>query len=62
MKKEEKKRDSPTPIRLKDLKGPLQMEAMKLDRSLNWFIISILKEHPCLQEYLKNKPKECRQS
>lgn len=46
---------TPTPIRLKDLKAPLQMEAMKVDRSLNWFVISILKQHPCLQEYLKNK-------
>jgi hypothetical protein len=55
MKKPDKKSDSPTAIRLKDLKAPLQMEAMKLDRSLNWLIISIIKEHPCIKEYLKNK-------
>lgn len=47
--------DTPTPIRLKDLKAPLQAEAMKQDRSLNWLVISILKQHPCVQEYLKNK-------
>lgn len=50
-----KRKDTPTPIRLKDLKAPLQMEAMKIDRSLNWLILSILKQHPCIQEYLKNK-------
>lgn len=49
------RKDKPTPIRLKDLKAPLQMEAMKMDRSLNWLIISILKEYPCVKEYLKNK-------
>jgi hypothetical protein len=49
------RKDKPTPIRLKDFKAPLQMEAMKLDRSLNWFIISWIKEHPCIKEYLKRK-------
>jgi hypothetical protein len=53
--KTSKKRDTPTPIRLKDLKAPLQMEAMKMDRSLNWFILSWIKEHPCIKEYLKKK-------
>jgi predicted HicB family RNase H-like nuclease len=34
----------PTAIRLKDLKAPLQKEAMKQDRSLNYLIFKILKE------------------
>lgn len=55
MKKPVKRTDNPTPLRLKDLKAPLQMEAMKMDRSLHWFILSWIKQHPCVQEYLKNK-------
>ena len=35
----------PTPIRLKDLKPPLQMEASELDRSLNWLVCKVLRTH-----------------
>lgn len=48
-------RDIPTPIRLGELIVPLQEEAKKLDRSVHWLILSIIKQHPCIQEYLKNK-------
>jgi len=34
----------PTPIRLKELKAPLQEEAMKIDRSLNWLIVKLAKD------------------
>lgn len=47
--------DKPTPIRLKDFKAPLQQEAMRIDRSLNWLVMSWLKEHPCIKEYIKRK-------
>lgn len=33
-----------TAIRLKELKAPLQKEAMKQDRSLNYLIIKILRD------------------
>lgn len=36
---------NPTSIRLKDLKPPLQEEAMSEDRSLNWLVCKILKVH-----------------
>ena len=38
------RRHKPTAIRLKELKAPLQREAMKQDRSLNYLIIKILKD------------------
>lgn len=34
----------PTAIRLKELKAPLQKEAMKQDRSLNYLICKILSD------------------
>lgn len=34
----------PTPVRLKELKAPLQQEAMKIDRSLNWLMVKIAKD------------------
>ncbi len=34
----------PTAIRLDELKAPLQEEAMRQDRSLNWLIKKILRE------------------
>jgi predicted transcriptional regulator len=37
--------DKPTPVRLKELKAPLQQEAMQMDRSLNWLIRSIIKKY-----------------
>lgn len=37
-------KNNPTPIRLKELKAPLQEEAMKQDRSLNWLMIKIAKD------------------
>lgn len=39
-----KKKYTATPIRLKELKEPLQAEAMKQDRSLNYLVVKILKE------------------
>lgn len=42
----------PTPIRLKELKAPLQHEAMKIDRSLNWLMVKIAKD---FLNSLKNK-------
>lgn len=42
LKKENK--NNPTPIRLKDLKAPLQEEAMKQDRSLNWLMVKIARD------------------
>lgn len=50
-----KAKNTGTPIRLKDLKAPLQAEATKLDRSLNWVVVEWMKEHPCVKEYLKQK-------
>lgn len=44
-----------TPVRLKEFKAPLQAEATRLDRSLNWVIMEWVKEHPCIKEYLKKK-------
>lgn len=45
--------NKPTPIRLKNLKAPLQQEAMRLDRSLHWLVCNIL------TDYVKNlKPKK----
>ncbi len=37
--------NKPTPIRLKELKAPLQEEAMRIDRSLNWLVVKVLKEY-----------------
>lgn len=33
-----------TSVRLKEIKAPLQEEAMKQDRSLNWLIFKVLKD------------------
>jgi len=41
--------DKPTPVRLKEMKAPLQKQAMELDRSLHWLIRKIL------SDYLKSK-------
>jgi len=63
MAKPDKNGYTPTPIRLKDWKAPLQMEAMKMDRSLNWLILSIIKESPVIKDYLKGrKDREATQS
>lgn len=40
-----KEHDKPYPLRLKDIKAPLQMQAMEQDRSLHYWIITILKNH-----------------
>lgn len=37
--------NKPFPVRLGDLKKPLQCEAMQADRSLHWLIKKILKEY-----------------
>lgn len=41
---ENNKNNNPTAVRLKELKAPLQKEAMQQDRSLNWLIYKILKD------------------
>lgn len=33
-----------TPIRLKEIKAELQIEAAKIDRSLNWLVVKVLKD------------------
>jgi hypothetical protein len=38
------RKHKPTAIRLKELKAPLQKEAMKQDRSLNYLVFKILKD------------------
>lgn len=45
--------NKPTPVRLKELKAPLQEEAMRIDRSLNWLIVKVLKEY--LKELKREK-------
>lgn len=40
-----KQKQKATSIRLGELKPPLQQEAMKLDRSLHWLMLKILKTH-----------------
>lgn len=47
----------PTPVRLKEYKAPLQEEAFRLERSLNWLILKILKEHPIVIAYMNEKQK-----
>lgn len=44
-----KPREKPYPLRLRELKAPLQMEAMQEDRSLHYLIKKILRD------YLKKK-------
>jgi hypothetical protein len=44
-----------TPVRLGELKAPLQEEAMRLDRSLNWLVKLACKE--LLQRIKKKKKK-----
>lgn len=39
------KKGKATSIRLGELKPPLQQEAMKLDRSLHWLMIKVLKDY-----------------
>ena len=34
----------PTPVRLKELKAPMQEEAMKIDRSLNWLMVKLARD------------------
>jgi hypothetical protein len=46
---------TPTPVRLKEYKAPLQEAAAEIDRPLSWLILSILKEHPILKEYERKK-------
>jgi predicted HicB family RNase H-like nuclease len=36
---------TPTNIRLKHLKPPLQEEASRLDKSLNWLVCKVLHEY-----------------
>ena len=45
---------NPTPIRLRDLKQPLQEEAMRIDRSLHWLVLKILRAY--VSELKKDKP------
>ena len=46
---DKKKDNNPFPVRLGEIKKPLQSEATEKDRSLHWLILSILKN------YVKNK-------
>ena len=46
---DKKKDNNPFPVRLGEIKKPLQREATEKDRSLHWLILSILKN------YVKNK-------
>lgn len=55
MKKKSLVRYTATPIRLKEYKGILQSEALKMDRSLNWLVVSMLEVHPLLTPYVKKK-------
>lgn len=43
-KPQKEREDKPVPIRLNDLKGPLQMWAQELDRSMHYVIIKQLQE------------------
>jgi len=45
----------PTPVRLGELKAPLQEAASSQDRSLNWLIISILKRDKIIIDFFKSK-------
>lgn len=47
----------PTSIRLGNLKAPIQKKAMELDRSLNWLVCKMLKDHPYLKDFLESHPK-----
>ena len=47
----------PTAIRLGKLKAPIQKKAMELDRSLNWLVCKMLKEHPYLNDFLEKQNK-----
>lgn len=48
-------RDSATSLRLGEIKAPLQKAAMGMDRSLNWLIISLLKDTEIIKKYYENK-------
>lgn len=39
------RKHKPTSVILKELRAPLQREAMRQDRSLNWLVFKILKEY-----------------
>lgn len=46
------KPSKPTSLRLGDLKVPLQIKAMELDRSMNWYICKLIREHPEIIEQI----------
>ncbi len=50
--------DKPTPIRLMDLKAPLQMWAMEDDRSLQYLVRKILREAVNKKFGYANPPKK----
>jgi len=52
------KKQNSTSIRFGDLKAPIQKKAMELDRSLNWLVCKMLKDHPLLKDFLENKNKQ----
>lgn len=43
-------------LRLKEIQAPIQKKAMELDRSLNWVVCTMLKDHPWLSEFLNKNP------
>lgn len=47
--------DNPVPIRLRDLKAPLQRLAFDMDRSLHWLILDIIKRSDLLKDYMEQK-------
>ncbi len=49
------RKDNATSLRLGEIKAPLQKVAMEMDRSLNWLIISLLKQTPIIQKYYEEK-------
>lgn len=54
------KKQNSTSIRFGDLKAPLQKKAMDLDRSLNWLVCKMLKDHPYLKDFLESNCKSKR--
>jgi len=54
----DKCQDIPTTIRLKELRAIYQKEAIKIDRSMHWLIISVLKKAPFVAKALEEMDKE----
>jgi hypothetical protein len=43
-------------LRLKEIQAPLQKIAFSMDRSLNWLVCKMLKDHELLKDFLQKNP------